>query len=544
MLTSVTLLFLATLLVTRLAPAAFLGTVTRVAAHRATVLIVGGLTAARVAQAWGSWNAPPVYHDEMAYVLQANIFAGLRWSAPAPPVPEAFEQVHVLVEPRYASKYFPGHSLVLAPFALIGVPGLAVIVLSGLTGVLLLLVGRHIAGPSVALLAWALWMSSPQHLTWRAAYFSETTSSCCVLLAAFGVLQWRKTNATRWLLVVAGALGWCAITRPLTAAIVAIPAGAAVLWLCRSRRSFAGLGRAFALGSAIVALLPLWAWRTTGNPLRTPYAEWTAQYLPFDVMGFAAAAPEPRRPLPADLRTVYDQFRAQRLAYTSDRYWPTVRERGTSLARVSMARRFAVFLPLALLGLAAGGAFVWAAALACVLHLLAHGFYYHDVSWTVYYMEYFPLVPLLVAIGTGWLFVKCARAGGPRNGHAGGWDPFATFALAGTLAVWADAVVPQRSENIWMRRAVEFRDRVSRLDGTGKIVFVRSAPRANPHFVLGANQYPPDQSTTWIVHDHGAERNALLQRAAPSRTAWLYDEESGRFSPVAASVAARGYVPE
>jgi hypothetical protein len=36
-----------------------------------------------------------VIHDEIAYVLQANIFAHFRWSAPSPPIPAFFEQAHV-----------------------------------------------------------------------------------------------------------------------------------------------------------------------------------------------------------------------------------------------------------------------------------------------------------------------------------------------------------------------------------------------------------------------------------------------------------------
>lgn len=534
--TPVVLLFLGALLAVRLAPAAFSRTITRIVDHRAIVLIVGGLTAVRVAQVWGSLNAPAVYHDEKAYVLQANIFAGLRWSAATPPVPEAFEQPHVLVEPRYAAKYFPGHSLVMAPFALLGAPGLAAIILSGISGALILMIGRHVAGPSVALLAWALWLSSSHNMTWSATYFSQTTSSCCVLLAALGVLQWRKTNATRWLLAVAGALGWCAITRPLTAAIVAIPIGVAVLWHCRSRRSFAGVGRAFVLGSAIVAVLPLWAWRTTGNPLRSPYAEWTAQYLPFDVIGFRGVAREPSRAMPPDLRGFYDEFRERKLAYTRDRYWSTIKDRGRTLARISMSWQLVKFLPLALLGLAVGGAFMWVAAAACVLHLLVHGFYYHDISWMLYYMEYFPLVPLLTATGAGWLFTKFARAGQPEIGHAHGLEPFAAFALVATVATYVLIVPPHKRTNVWSRRAADFRARVADLGGDSKIVFVRVSPEANPHFVLVANDVPPDRSATWIVRDLGAERDELLRRAAPTRAAWLYDEAKKQFSRLPESV--------
>jgi hypothetical protein len=102
------------------------------------------------------------------------------------------------------------------------------------------------------------------------------------------------------------------------------------------------------------------------------------------------------------------------------------------------------------------------------------------------------------------------------------------------------AIPPARSENDWVQRAAEFRARVSRLSGETKIVFVRPSARTNHHFVLVANEYPPDRSATWVVRDVGPERDDLLRRSAPLRVAWLYDEETKRFSLLpAARVAAR-----
>src|SRR5688500_5568786 len=83
--------------------------------------IVAGLVS--VAAIWGLWGSPrpvPVYHDEDSYLLQADIFARGRWTVPTPPLPEFFEQPHVLSVPAVASKYPPGHALLLAPAALAG----------------------------------------------------------------------------------------------------------------------------------------------------------------------------------------------------------------------------------------------------------------------------------------------------------------------------------------------------------------------------------------------------------------------------------------
>src|SRR6185295_4718434 len=65
------------------------------------------LTAVIVWWVWGETSPRPTVHDEASYVLQADIFARFRWTAPTPPIPEFFEQPHVLIVPAVASKYPP-----------------------------------------------------------------------------------------------------------------------------------------------------------------------------------------------------------------------------------------------------------------------------------------------------------------------------------------------------------------------------------------------------------------------------------------------------
>ena len=43
--------------------------------HRAAPAALGALSALAAWWAWGSLRAPPVFHDETAYLLQARIFA-------------------------------------------------------------------------------------------------------------------------------------------------------------------------------------------------------------------------------------------------------------------------------------------------------------------------------------------------------------------------------------------------------------------------------------------------------------------------------------
>src|SRR6185436_1059230 len=85
---------------------------------------------------WGSFHEPGVVHDERAYLLQAEIFAGGHWTAPAPPLSTFFEQVHVFIAPAVFAKYPPAHALTLVPGIWLGLPGLMPAVMTGITGAL------------------------------------------------------------------------------------------------------------------------------------------------------------------------------------------------------------------------------------------------------------------------------------------------------------------------------------------------------------------------------------------------------------------------
>ena len=66
---------------------------------------------------------PPAYHDEFSYLLQAKTFLAGRLSYPSSPqLPELFDQMHVVNEGRFASRYSPGVCAWIAPFLGLGHP--------------------------------------------------------------------------------------------------------------------------------------------------------------------------------------------------------------------------------------------------------------------------------------------------------------------------------------------------------------------------------------------------------------------------------------
>src|SRR5262245_728436 len=84
-------------------PAARVDKLTEWLSSRWVPFVAGVTTALLVWFTWGSLQQGGASHDERAYLLQARIFALGKWVSAAPPIPEFFEQFHVLITPVLAS---------------------------------------------------------------------------------------------------------------------------------------------------------------------------------------------------------------------------------------------------------------------------------------------------------------------------------------------------------------------------------------------------------------------------------------------------------
>src|SRR5258705_11549378 len=256
-------------------------------------VLLGVATGAATWWVWGSLTQTAVVHDESAYLLQAQLFAQGRFTAPTPPMSRFFEQLYVNLLPAVSSKYPPGTSLLIAPGMILGRPGLPIVVANALSGALVFAPGRRLAGGMIALLTWVLWVTSFPVLYFHAMYLSEVPTSLAWLVAWWGIARWRTSARTRDLAIAALAIAYCGITRPLTAVALALAVGIVMLRvtsrrtsLPRLRRSeLATLGAGAALALVVVAL---WSWQSTGNPTLTPLALYTRSYVPFDRLGFGA----------------------------------------------------------------------------------------------------------------------------------------------------------------------------------------------------------------------------------------------------------------
>ncbi len=485
---------------------------------------------------WDSVSQLPLMHDEWAYWMQAQQFAALGWSQPAPQLPEFFEQLYVLVSPVYAAKYWPGHAMAIAAGFAIGLPWLLPLALSAASGALVFLLARRVSGPFTASLTFVLWVSTFGNLRFRASYFSEITTSFAWLLAWWALLQWRETRRLSWMVTLALATGLGAISRPATMFVFAIPVGLLVLadiWRATGDQRphlVRQLAIGMACGTAVLGILPLWSVRTTGSGRLTPLAEYTQQYMPFDVPGYSVSDTPPERTVPPEIERVRGFLREIKVEQATAPVWRTFAERAGFLLRDAFAGWRLPFVLAFAVGLAVGGPVAWFAFGSVLLLVAGYVTQAHTRDWTIYYLEAFPVVAFVAALGVRRI-VESIRGQLPRLPAPDALPKLAYRVLAAAIMslLLRDTYVASQTLARVGARTVVFREAVTRLERSPNIVFVRYAERRNMHLALVANEGDLARAHSWVVHDRGAD-NARLMALAPGRTAYLYDEVTGAFT--------------
>jgi hypothetical protein len=483
--------------------------------------VAGVLAALAVFVVWGSLSPVPVMHDEWAYWLQADQYAHLHWKVASPPAPEFFEQLYVLVTPVFAAKYPPGYAMMIAPGFALGVPALIPLLVAGLTGALVFALARRVAGNLTGALTWVLWVGTFGNLRFRAAYFSETTTSLCWLAAWWALLEWRETRRTRWMVALALSVSWGAITRPATMFVFAIPVGVVVVRDVIVTKRWRDLVTGLACGCLVLGILPLWNAGTTGSWKTTPLALYTKQYLPFDIPGYTVDDTPPERPLPPEMERVRSFLHDIKQTQATAPIWVTALERGGLLLRDTFAGWRLPFALAFLLGLGALGAAGWFALGSSALLIFAYLSQAHTADWVVYYLETIPVLSFTAAVGAARVVRAIPARYTPR------WvAPTAGIAFAALLAT--DVATARDTLSKVSVESRVFRAAVAQLPKKPNIVFVKYSPRRNMHIALVENRGMLPDAESWIVHDRGPD-DLRLYAAAHGRTAYVFDEASGRF---------------
>jgi hypothetical protein len=472
---------------------------------------------------WGSADPLPWVYDEAAYLLQAKIFAGGQWAAPGRPLPEFFEQVHVFVTPKLVPKYPPGHGLLLVPGVWLGLPALMPLGFTAVTGGLVFGLARGLAGPWVGGLTWMIWMTAPEELYLRPSFMSQTSTTLIWLVAWWLLARWRSQGRGRLLVGVAALAAVGVITRPITAVAFLIPVAVVVTREVWRRGAWVQLAAGIAAAFPILGIAAWWSLATSGKVYPTPYSEYSRVYVPWNMPGFRVDTTPPRRqPIPA-----IEKF---------EREWLPIHQRHTveRLPEIALERLGGIGVTMW------GGGWRWILLGAAVIGLIGVprdvrlvlwcgvGLFLAQLSlasrplWTIYYLELFPALALVTALGAwriaGWL--------GERAGRR--WLPglLITAAVLAAAPGTADRLVRAREQQVNARLVqADLARAIDSIPGKA-MVFVAPGPTHRPHESYVENQPDLESTRVWVVHDRGRD-NQRLMALAPDRTPYRFDPANG-----------------
>jgi 4-amino-4-deoxy-L-arabinose transferase-like glycosyltransferase len=248
------------------------------------LLICAAALLATAAFAAFAFERLPHLEDEVAYLFQARTMALGRLTVPSPAQPDSFWTPFVLdYEGQRFGKYTPGWPAMLTLGARAGLPWLVNPLLAAIALYLVYRLGETFYDRRTGLLAAALGLCSPLFLVLGGSFLSHIASMVWLLLFSLWFV-WTVRGRRRWFALGAGlALGAAFLVRPLTAVAWAAPFVIYTLFLLIRRRASWAPFLLMAAGAAVLAaLLPLYQWAVTGNPLLNPYTLW----WPYDRVGF------------------------------------------------------------------------------------------------------------------------------------------------------------------------------------------------------------------------------------------------------------------
>jgi len=464
-------------------------------------VIAGTLVSLRVFQ------AIPHLEDEFANLWQAQVMADGKAFLPSPTYPGSTLVPFVIdYQGRRFGKYPPGWPAMLSLGARLDLTWLVNPLLAGLALWLTYQLAKRWLPAGLAWLAAGLLLSSPMFLMLSGTLMSHNLSlvlSLAIALAWVDLFFQPDGSAHPMLAVIsAGAsLGLLALTRPLTAVGVALPLVVhAVVLFFRSPPSRRRLLAIAGLAVALAALLPLWQYALTGDPLLNPYTLW----WPYDRIGFG-----PGHGVTAAGHSLWQAYVNTRFSLRAGLHdafgWPYLSWLFLPLGAVALWKQRGGWLTLALLPSL----------------VLVYGAYWIG-SWLFgprYYYEALPMLAVLSAAGVGWL---------------GGWLPAAQRGRAARLAVvgllsvlmFVDLAlyVPTRVGGMQGLYGISAKPvRSLRASGLGRALILVQSERWMEYANLLLLAPPFSQGDLRVAWSVGLQRDQQVAEQHPGFTVYYYD---------------------
>jgi hypothetical protein len=488
---------------------------------------------------------PPAIHDEYSYLFQAQTFLdGRTWLPSFPDHPELFDQMHVLNEGRFASRYFPGTGAWLAPFVRAGNPWEGQWLANGLIAAGVFAVGRLLSGRAVGITAGLLYVVSPGMLVFSNMLVAHMPTMLGLIVFLWAILACRQRPSATLAAIAGTGLAFAMLCRPMTAAGFAMPFGIDWLWRPAARRTLGdadtdrmsvspSLLQTLALGLPLVigvAGLLAYNQSITGDALVSPYQLYTDLYTPRHVYGFNNVTRGAKVAGPKTLEH-YDSWAANltpALAAKNVAIRAASSSRWT-LATVPLVLSLAVFL-LDWRRLSAGWRLIAASILS--LHAAHIPYWFTGIMDWHYVFETGPLLLLIIAYATVRLGGIWRSWSAPRMRLW--WAALLGLAIlindVSIEPLWNSRIAIARSEAMFARaRFGAFRQEAAKLAESGPIiVFVRANP-TDLHMDYVTN--PPTLDGPVLVARLKSYIDAdFAKRVFPDRRPFVFDASTRRWS--------------
>lgn len=461
--------------------------------------------------------------DEFSYLLLADTFAHGRITNPTHPLWQHFETVHVIQQPTYTSKYFPGHAVLLA----LGQRLTGQAIVGAWLEAALAVVATGWMARAWLPARWAVWAAwgvalHPGIVAWGQRYWGGalTVAAGALVLGAFRRALDRPTATAGWAMGLG--MAGLAFTRPFEGGVLCALVLAILGWQTLvARRAplprLAGVAPVLLLLALTFAGMAFYDWRTTGDAFVPPYVAHERVYGSAPRFIFQTATPLPayRHPAMARYYVGYERGQYEALRSLSGYLTGRGRELRNSIAFYLPSALVAWWLPVLALPWARGGPRF---GMACGL-----GAAFLAVCLTETVLNPHYLAPagalLTVVVVSGWRRLRLWRPGGRRLGLVLTRAALAASALLLPATYLLDARVAAAGPHMERQRLLDS------LLATGE-----------RHLVIVRDRNPPAVWTEWIANaadidaapvvwarEIDPSRGPELRAYFADRRAWLLD---------------------
>lgn len=493
-------------------------------------------------------NLVPLIHDSNGHMVQAQLLAhGRLWTA-AHPLADHLETFFVLTKPVYAAMYFPGTSLLYAPFLRLGMsPAVFGSLLCGaVIAMTYRLACELLDGVAAALVVpYMIGVSLMRELS--VILISHHTVLLPSLLAVWAFLKWRRSAGAdwRWAAAIGCFAGFAAITRPVEALAYAAAIGIAIMVVLRkqgAKRWLITLAAIVLAASPWLAIQLIFDRGVTGQWLLPPYEAYIRTFIPHTSYGSYDEHASPAV-IPTNLQQKVDYYTyyilPQIRIYTLEGPWGAlIHERlPATVVAVSPFPLVIAFWAVGVVGMRRGHRWIIPVA-GVILFAIYVPFVFY--LWH-YAMNFVPLAALLFASGAHVL----GRAFAP--GRGGRSTEVLVFMLAVAVSLTGTPELNRYvkdSGTEWARSGVAANTRVpNEVQRPAVVMYRYHAPEQafdpwidyfhdEPVYTIDAVR--PEDSPVARVQDLGPARNrelyAFFAEREPERNVYLFDRHSQRLT--------------